>query len=330
MMYVIIVVFLLLATACKGQVCGFDLVYADNSPGCCVNLSTCNGGAGECVQASANFLSKTGGAYPAVDAVCYQSDCLNVFPASCAVIDRTLSPREDDGRQLCSDAFPARGITPEQLPSPGPPTPADPPGPDPPGPPTTPESSAITPAPTGNDDGGTSCIAQDQTVFEENRGKINVSNLKIGNKVMTHQGFHDFIGYIHKGSFQYTLIITIDTGNIVELTEDHLVKVENNYVHAKYVKIGDQLSSGKVLKIINGRSFVVSPLTRSGTIIVNDVVLSCYANVFSHNIANFVLAPLRVNLMKNVNKYFSALIAVYNVSPKWFRHMIAANDSYTF
>lgn len=196
----------------------------------------------------------------------------------------------------------------------------------------TPDAPTPTPAPTpaAPSNGGTSCIAQDQKVFEENRGEINVSDLEIGNRVMTYQGFQDFIGYIHNGSFQYTLKITIDTESTVELTKDHLVKVKNNYVHAKHVKIGDQFSSGKVTKITNGMSFVVSPLTRSGTIIVNNVVLSCYANVFSHHIANFVLAPLRVNIMKNVNKYFSALIAVYNVSPKWFKHMIAATDSYTF
>lgn len=101
-------------------------------------------------------------------------------------------------------------------------------------------------------------------------------------------------------------------------------------MHAKHVKVGDHLSSGKVLKVTEGMSFVVSPLIRSGTILVNNVVLSCYAKVFSHSIANFMLAPLRVNMVKNINKYFSALIAVYKVFPKWFRHIIALNDSYTF
>ena len=136
-------------------------------------------------------------------------------------------------------------------------------------------TSVSTPTPTSAapSNGGTGCIAQDQKVFEENRGEINVSDLEIGNRVMTYQGFQDFIGYIHNGSFQYTFKITIDTKSTVELTKNHLVKVKNNYVHAKYVKIGDQFSSGKVTKITNGMSFVVSPLTRSGTIIVNNVVL---------------------------------------------------------
>ena len=193
----------------------------------------------------------------------------------------------------------------------------------------TPATGTPTPAPTApsKGGGGTSCIARDQEVFVKNQGKTSMSNLKIGDEVLTHQGFRGFMGYIHEGSFQPTLIIKTGSGSVVELTEDHLIKTGNSYVHAKYVKVGDQLSSGEVSEITSGTSFVVSPLTRSGTIIVNNVVLSCYANVLSHNVANFALAPLRANFMKGIFRYFSTLVAVYNASPKWFRHLIVANDS---
>lgn len=107
--------FLVLATACKGEICGVDLTDPKGNKGCCVNIDTCDAAAGDCVTTSANYAVGVGNVYPANDAVCYQSDCLNIFPASCAVIDRTLSPCKDNG-QLCSDAFPARKITPGKLP----------------------------------------------------------------------------------------------------------------------------------------------------------------------------------------------------------------------
>lgn len=115
-------------------------------------------------------------------------------------IQNILNSQQCEGLSPCTPT-PAPVLTPTPTPTSAPvptastPTPA-------PVPPLTPSSSS---------NGGVSCIAHDQTVFEENKGKVNVSTLKIGDKIMTHNGFRDFIGYIHKGSFQRTLIITTDT-----------------------------------------------------------------------------------------------------------------------
>lgn len=68
-------------------------------------------------------------------------------------------------------------------------------------------------------------------------------------------------------------------------------------------------------------------MTRSGTIVVNDIVLSCYANVFSHNIANFMLTPVTTNVTKDVGKYFSVVTAIYNAFPKYIKHYIAASNT---
>ena len=57
---------------------------------------------------------------------------------------------------------------------------------------------------------------------------------------MTCQRFQDFIGYIHDESFKYN---NNRHESIVKLTKNHLVKVLSNYVHAKHVKISDQLTS---------------------------------------------------------------------------------------
>ena len=60
---------------------------------------------------------------------------------------------------------------------------------------------------------------------------------------------------------------------------------------------------------------------------MNDIVLSCYANVFSHNIANFMLIPVTANVIKDVGKYFSVLATVYNAFPKWLKYYIAASST---
>ena len=296
---------------------GYALIDVDPTGGTC------------CYLISSNCKSQSdcnrGDLFPGGYSDCIDSNCYYVSGNTCEIGVYQLCDYNDVRNKNCNSvAGYAPTPTPAPVPTPTPTlTPALVPTPTP--------APVPTPTPTSpSSNGGVSCIAHDQTVFEENKGKVNVSTLKIGDKILTHNGFQDFIGYIHEGSFQHTLIITTDTNNIVELTKDHLIKVENSYVHAKHVVVGSHLSSGQVIKIIGEKSFVVSPLTRSGTILVNNVILSCYANVFSHNIANFALVPLRINIVKNINKYFSALIAVYNVSPKWFRHITALNDSYTF
>ncbi len=57
---------------------------------------------------------------------------------------------------------------------------------------------------------------------------------------------------------------------------------------------------------------VAAPLTRSGTILVHGVVLSCHAVVRSHAIANAALAPVRLGLVTDVQSYVRALVWLYD------------------
>ena len=78
--------------------------------------------------------------------------------------------------------------------------------------------------------------------------------------------------------------------------------------------------------LFDGKTFVVSPMTSSGTIIVNNVVLSCYANIYSHVVANYVLFPVRAYMVRDATRYFATLTNIYNVFPRRIKSYIAASS----
>ena len=152
-------------------------------------------------------------------------------------------------------------------------------------------------------------------------------DLKIGDKVLTDKGYRRYIGNIHENKVQNTVIIHTGDNKTIELTSDHLVKTELGFLHASDIKIGYILvglynnASMYVTGITYSVSNVMSPLTTSGTIVVNDVVLSCYAVVRYHYIANFVYIPVRFGIVKStsITSYTMKIASVYNILPLWFK-----------
>ena len=213
---------------------------------------------------------------------------------------------------------PALIPSPAPIPSPTPiPSPAPIPTPSP------------TPTPSPPSGGGTSCIASHQIV-ETRLGQglsecaKKMMDLKNGNEVLTDKGYKRYIGNIHESKVHNTVIIHTSKNKTVELTSDHLIKTDSGFLHASDIQIGDilvGLDNTYVTGIRYGVSHVMSPLTTAGTIVVNDVVLSCYAVVRYHSIANFVYIPVRFGIVKSSNlKYYTMKIAsVYNILPLWFK-----------
>ncbi len=149
-------------------------------------------------------------------------------------------------------------------------------------------------------------------------------DLKSGDKVLTDKGYRRYVGNIHESKVHNTVIIHISENKTVELTRDHLIKTDSGFLHASDIQIGNilvGLDSMYVIGIKHGVSHVMSPLTTAGTIVVNDVVLSCYAVVRYHSIANFVYIPVRFGIVKSISlKYYTMNIAsVYNILPLWFK-----------
>lgn len=101
---------------------------------------------------------------------------------------------------------------------------------------------------------------------------------------------------------------------ILKITEDHLLFVEKEgeatAIPARYVTVGDTvfvrgdlgaLERDAVQNISHvHEKGVYAPVTLSGTILVNDVLTSCYIDVLSH---------------ESSNKAMSVARAVYHISP---------------
>ena len=171
------------------------------------------------------------------------------------------------------------------------------------------------------------CIAAHQTVVTHDNAVKMIKNLVLGEKVLTENGFQDYIGNIHIGDVYPTKIIFTEDGNNIELTYDHFIKTENGFVHAHEIIVGDVIMTrygkSKAIKTTNSTSYVMSPFTRSGTIIVNNVVLSCYATDRSHYLANIAFIPVRAGMTDNVESYFDTLLYIFDKLPMWAKPYIS-------
>ena len=144
------------------------------------------------------------------------------------------------------------------------------------------------------------CFHPDSIVFTS-RGKIKISDLQVNDYVETEdkQGnrfFTRVYAWLHKSDLQ-TDYIEISTQNeSIKLSVGHRIFSNNKYILAENVKVGDELSSGKVIKIgavIGVGSY--APATTSGTLLVDNILASCYViygHSFSHFMVKGILYPL--------------------------------------
>lgn len=127
-----------------------------------------------------------------------------------------------------------------------------------------------------------------------------------------------FLDYDPQEKKQF-LSFKLASGRTLTLTPTHLVlsgrSVNVRTVFAEHIRIGDVLlvsdSNNNIVEDIvvdiNGvvRTGVYAPLTQIGTVVVNDVVVSCYATVDSQSLADWAFLPLRV--MWNIEGAFARL-----------------------
>ncbi|KAF8790028.1 Sonic hedgehog protein A like protein [Argiope bruennichi] len=163
-----------------------------------------------------------------------------------------------------------------------------------------------------------------------------MSQLRTGDKVLvtTADGSLDYseiILFLDRDNLERRSFQTIITENGTEitLTSSHLIftKSEANLddkkavaTYARDVKIGHfiyvvsetsslqkaRISFEKVIKVTVSRKVgIFAPLTLHGTIVVNNVVASCYAVISNHQLAHIVFLPMRIlHNFKQAGLYF--------------------------
>lgn len=149
-----------------------------------------------------------------------------------------------------------------------------------------------------NEVAGSSCFAGSAKV-ETLQGNSPISSLKVGDVIRTASGFEPIVGFLHaeKGTTNFVELST--TSGVLPVTPDHLVFLANGQaVPAASIKVGDSLSSGVVTEInhVVRSDGIYSPITKSGTIVVEGNVASTYAAAhesLSHSISHIMTAPLR-------------------------------------
>lgn len=180
------------------------------------------------------------------------------------------------------------------------------------------QSNAVEPA------GGGGCIAAHHTVRVQDGGSRPLSALVPGDVVLTSEGYKPYLGSMHDLGVSPTLVLSIAHGRSVELTHDHLVKTAAGFVTASAVAVGTLVATvtedgteelQPVVGVAASRSEVAAPLTRSGTIIVHGVVLSCYGGIRSHAAANVLSMPARLGVVKDRHAYLRALVWLYHRLP---------------
>ncbi|XP_052866332.1 protein hedgehog, partial [Anopheles cruzii] len=162
------------------------------------------------------------------------------------------------------------------------------------------------------------CFTGDGTVLTADGVRRPLSELRIGERVQAVDGtgrtvFSEVLMFMDRDTHQRREFVTIeaDGGARLKVTPAHLVMVwrkelaETRFVFAERIREGDHilvhgasatgtLEPRRVLRISAVLAEgVYAPLTREGTIVVDEVVASCYALIDSQTVAHLSFLPYR-------------------------------------
>ena len=175
---------------------------------------------------------------------------------------------------------------------------------------------AATTASSSNSGGGVKCFPPDAVVRTRN-GPLLMKDVEIGMEVLAVSSNHKLV--------YSPVILMLDVDDIklanytiiessgnhkLTLTPNHLVHASKTNdisssvpIFASQVKKGDMIFVAKspdvieAVEVVSTSSKVIkgayAPLTREGTVVVNDVVASCYAVVNDHQFAHAAFGPIR-------------------------------------
>ena len=172
------------------------------------------------------------------------------------------------------------------------------------------------PPPPPPKSGGGGCFPAQATVQRKNSKATMLKDLRGGDEVLTVNdegrevytkvlAFLDFKPH----SLQTNLRLHFTDGQSLTVSERHLVFKRDGgtkvAVFAEEIAVGDYLfkysklhKSLQAIQVVSVEETQVhgayAPLTEHGTLLVDGVFTSCYAQIRSHRVAHFALAPLRL------------------------------------
>jgi len=164
---------------------------------------------------------------------------------------------------------------------------------------------------------GPDCFPPNSKVTLLNGTKTELKNIIIGDKILAMNPnkqpiFSSFLGWMHRdGSVQNFYLQIHSLNGSIKISPYHLiaVKEENGNLHkfifAKDVSPGhfilqhslenNVFTWNKVEEVTNlYERGLMAPLTEEGTIVVDDTLASCYAEISSHTTAHAALYPVRL------------------------------------
>lgn len=174
------------------------------------------------------------------------------------------------------------------------------------------------------------CISVAGTVMLRG-GKIkHISDLIPGDVVLTAEGYSEYICDIHQDIDKFTNVIvaTFDNGESIEATAMHLILCSEEYMYMGDITKGKKIVTYDGLQVtvedVSYKSLVQvsSLLTKSGTIVVNGITLSCYSNTRSHTFVHTMLYPIRHKLVTDPQAFVRNLIKAYEILPSGIRQFV--------
>ena len=182
------------------------------------------------------------------------------------------------------------------------------------------------------------CFSSKCTVQTHNGQHIPLSTVEIGDEVLTFNGkelvFEPIYDFIHaeKVGFYNFLRLTVfntvrNSTSHIDISAQHLIFVsgKSDPIFASEVQVGDHLQLVDNNQVIPSEVISIepvvsqgfsAPLTRSGTIVVNGIIASNYAEARNHHLAHLAMQPYRLwrmlvgakrSISNEVNWYAKAL-----------------------
>lgn len=156
------------------------------------------------------------------------------------------------------------------------------------------------------------CFSGTSRVYRQDGSSIMMKDVRVGDHLLDAYGeFSEVLTFLdHRPDAPDTDYLQISTTeSTLEITPTHLLLMRHHhdsnaprYLQAQRLRVGDSIFSinetikeMKVIEIIRNlkRNDAFAPLTESGTLVVDNIIASCYADYEYHSIAHLVLFPFR-------------------------------------